>query len=93
MTSRLPPMDDKDRAARDYILDRFFPRAIWFHKAEGMLIPGDQGGYLITQAEWEQIKVEVELFYATIPAEHIAEHNRQANIKNYPDRRPGQGAP
>ncbi len=74
---------------------RFFPRAIFLnyhlYETEGIAVPGDQGGYLLTQEEWEEIKTDVDKFYATVPAEEIAEHNRQVDIDHHIDRRPERG--
>jgi hypothetical protein len=39
------------------------------------IIVRDQGNFIMTRAEWEEVRTRIEAFYDTVPAEAIYQHN------------------
>lgn len=55
-----------------------FPEPIFLWRSDdGLLVPGDQGGFILTKAEYKHLKLELDEFYDSTPDVLIENHNHE----------------
>lgn len=62
------------------------PVFLW-RSGNGLLVPGDQGGFILTRAEYEHLKLELDEFYSVTPGSLIEDHNREKMDAAFPQHR------
>lgn len=64
---------------------RLFVDAIYLHAAgEGKTIPADQGGFIFTHEQIEEIIAKIERWYEATSPDTIADHNEETREKYFP---------
>ena len=71
-------------------VERLLGKMIALLDDDGTVRPVDQGGFVFTREEWEEIRWKVDNFYAQCTDDNIEEYNRRVREKDFPPRATGK---